>query len=167
MSQSPRWIRPKSNPWLRRGVVVVVFALAAYSSWQRRNVPPPRVDQPATVEPAKTVQRPSSGSAKPTTVAQQTIRNQDGVVVARGDIDVGPTLDRIERGERLAFSHDGTTFQNRERRLPQKASGYYQEYVHPTPGVSGPGPQRIIVGRGGEIYYTPDHYRTFQRLDQR
>ncbi|NWE46962.1 hypothetical protein HX857_14370 [Pseudomonas gingeri] len=23
------------------------------------------------------------------------------------------------------------------------------------------GPQRIVVGKGGEMYYTPDHYKTF------
>jgi filamentous hemagglutinin len=31
----------------------------------------------------------------------------------------------------------------------------------PTPGVSGPGPQRIVTGKNGEMYYTPDHYDTF------
>ncbi len=46
---------------------------------------------------------------------------------------------------------------SREGRSP----GYYREYVRPTPGVSGPGPQRIVVGRGGEMYYTSDHYQTF------
>lgn len=39
--------------------------------------------------------------------------------------------------------------------------GYYTEYVHPTPGILGPGPQRIVVGQGGEMYYTADHYKTF------
>ncbi|WP_407082811.1 ribonuclease domain-containing protein [Pseudomonas germanica] len=38
---------------------------------------------------------------------------------------------------------------------------YYTEYVHPTPGIAGPGPQRIVVGKGGEMYYTADHYKTF------
>lgn len=35
------------------------------------------------------------------------------------------------------------------------------EYVHPTPGVDGPGPQRIVVGKCGEMYYTADHYEAF------
>ena len=38
---------------------------------------------------------------------------------------------------------------------------YYREYVVPTPGINGAGPQRIVVGRFGEWYYTPDHYKTF------
>ena len=69
-------------------------------------------------------------------------------------------------GERLRFPNDGATFQNRERRLPKQPAGYYKEYVHPTPGLSGPGPQRIVMGQQGETYYTPDHYRTFQRVDR-
>ena len=41
---------------------------------------------------------------------------------------------------------------------------YYKEYVHPTPGVNGPGPQRIIKGGNGEIYFTPDHYHFFIKI---
>jgi ribonuclease T1 len=97
-------------------------------------------------------------------IENQTIRDQDGRVVYRGTIDLQPTLDRIARGDKNSHRNDGTTFQNRERRLPQKPSGYYREYVHPTPKSSGPGPQRVIVGKDGEIWYTPDHYKSFQRI---
>jgi ribonuclease T1 len=92
------------------------------------------------------------------------IRDLDGRVEFRGTVDLGPTLGRIERGDRLRFAHDGSKFSNREGRLPHKPAGYYHEYVHPTPGISGPGPQRIIVGRQGETYYTSDHYRNFRRI---
>ena len=84
----------------------------------------------------------------------------------KGDIDVGPTIERIRAGRLLDFPNDGVTFQNRERRLPRKPAGYYKEYVHPTPGLRGPGPQRIVAGLEGEFYYTPDHYRTFERVQQ-
>ena len=92
------------------------------------------------------------------------ITNENGRVIFRGDVDVGPTLDRIDRGQRLRFSHDGIVFQNREKRLPIKPSGYYREFIHPTKGESGPGGQRVVIGRDGEAYYSPDHYRTFQRV---
>ena len=94
------------------------------------------------------------------------VTGQDGRVIYRGDIDVGPTLERIERGKRLRFSHDGIVFENREKRLPRKPSGYYREFIHPTAGQSGPGGQRLVIGQEGEVYYTPDHYRTFERLDE-
>lgn len=74
------------------------------------------------------------------------------------------TLNRITRGERFPYRNDGSIFGNREGLLPEQAFGYYREYVHPTPGVRGPGAQRIIIGRAGEVYYTPDHYRTFTQV---
>jgi hypothetical protein len=92
------------------------------------------------------------------------VTSENGRVIYRGDIDLQPTLDRIQRGKRLRFSHDGIIFKNRERRLPQEPAGYYHEFVHPTPGDDGPGGQRVVLGREGEIYYSPDHYHTFRRV---
>jgi guanyl-specific ribonuclease Sa len=156
------------DPWLRVVVVAVLIALAAYSAWQRDLEPDARPTTTPTAEPsARDAAEPDPNQPSSSTViAHQTIRDQDGRVVFRGDVGVGLTLDRIKRGERLSFSHDGVVFQNRERRLPQKPAGYYHEFVHPTPSAGGPGPQRIIIGREGETYYTPDHYRTFKRLDE-
>jgi len=80
-------------------------------------------------------------------------------------VDLQPTLDRIASGGAPLSRNDGTVFQNRpvngEQLLPVQPAGYYTEYVVPTPGINGPGPQRIITGKGGEIYYTPDHYQSF------
>lgn len=118
---------------------------------------PPAVKVPAAAAPAKKIQ---------TQIQNVTVRDQDDKVVFRGTVDVGPTLQRIERGEKLRFSHDGIVFENREQRLPKKGAGYYHEYVHPTEKVGGPGPQRIVKGKGGEVFYTHDHYHTFLRLDR-
>ncbi len=93
-----------------------------------------------------------------------TVMDEDRRVVYRGDVNLAPTLKRIESGRRLRFSHDGIVFENRERRLPAKPSGYYHEFVQPTPGDNGPGAQRVILGAGGEVFYTFDHYRTFRRI---
>jgi ribonuclease T1 len=48
--------------------------------------------------------------------------------------------------------------------LPEEPSGYYHEYTVPTPGASDRGARRIIEGAGGELYWTGDHYRTFERI---
>jgi guanyl-specific ribonuclease Sa len=64
-------------------------------------------------------------------------------------------------GQRNGEKRFLTPFVTRQGRLPTKPYGYYTEYVHPTPGESGPGGQRIVTGKGGETYYSPDHYRTF------
>lgn len=93
-----------------------------------------------------------------------TVKDLEGDIAFQGDVDLTETLARIDADKRLKFRNDGAVFENREKRLPGKAMGYYREYVHPTPGLSGPGPQRIVVGAAGEAYYTPDHYRTFDRI---
>jgi guanyl-specific ribonuclease Sa len=90
-----------------------------------------------------------------------------GDVVFSGTVDLGPTLDRIARGEKYPHRNDGAVFGNREGRLPKKPKGWYREYVVPTPGQKGPGPQRIVLGREGEAFYTPDHYETFILLNER
>jgi ribonuclease T1 len=72
------------------------------------------------------------------------------------------TLDLIAAGGPYPYSRDGVVFQNRERLLPRKAGGYYHEYTGPTPGEDDRGARRIITGRGGERYWTADHYTSFR-----
>lgn len=117
-------------------------------------------------------EKPVSPPAQPsairltTSIEGQVIRDLDGEVVFRGTVDLSATLKRIQEGRLLSFRNDGTVFQNREKRLPNKPSGHYREYVHPTPNLGGPGPQRVVKGNQGEYFYTPDHYRTFRKLNR-
>ena len=52
---------------------------------------------------------------------------------------------------------------DREGRLPAGPPGYYREYTVPT-RLAGPG--RITMGKNRERCYTPDHYRTFERVTE-
>ncbi|GGN24305.1 ribonuclease N1 [Lentzea pudingi] len=61
--------------------------------------------------------------------------------------------------------NDGVTFQNREKRLPAKDSGYYKEYTVPTPGSPDRGARRIVTGSEKEVFYTGDHYSSFVVVD--
>jgi ribonuclease T1 len=74
------------------------------------------------------------------------------------------TLVTIKQGGPFPYKRDGVVFGNFERRLPEKERGYYREYTVPTPGSRDRGARRIIVGRGGEYYYTDDHYQTFHHI---
>jgi guanyl-specific ribonuclease Sa len=143
-------------------VVVVAIVAVGYLVRQERNQPPPREQRPA----APAVEAPESAAASGDNkrVQNVVIHDLEGQVVYRGTVDLQETLERIDQRQRLDFRNDGSTFANREGRLPRKPAGYYKEYVHPTPGLAGPGPQRIVVGTEGEAYYTPDHYRTFKKL---
>ncbi|MEV6718676.1 ribonuclease domain-containing protein [Lentzea sp. NPDC051208] len=63
--------------------------------------------------------------------------------------------------------NDGVTFQNREKRLPAKDSGYYKEYTVPTPGSPDRGARRLVTGSEKEVFYTGDHYSSFVVVDVR
>ena len=74
------------------------------------------------------------------------------------------TLKRIKQGGPFPYERDATVFGNFERLLPPRERGYYREYTVKTPGVKSRGARRIVAGRGGELYYTEDHYRSFRRV---
>ena len=77
------------------------------------------------------------------------------------------TLRLIAAGGPFSYDRDGTVFQNREGRLPSRPRGYYREYTVETPGSPDRGPRRIVTGGRPptEFYYTPDHYRSFQAIE--
>ena len=89
---------------------------------------------------------------------------QFGKVVYTGTIDLRPTIMRIATGGRYPHKNDGSIFSNREGRLPNRFNGWYTEYVIPTQGINGAGPQRLVVGRDGNAWYTPNHYRSFEHI---
>ncbi len=75
-------------------------------------------------------------------------------------------LQRIAAGGPFLHRRDGIVFANRERELPPEPSGYYREYTVETPGAADRGARRLVVGRGGEVFYSHDHYRSFVALGQ-
>jgi ribonuclease T1 len=80
-------------------------------------------------------------------------------------IEAQNTIGLINQGGPFPYRQDGTIFSNRERRLPSAARGTYLEYTVPTPGSRDRGARRIITGQKIK-YYTPDHYRSFQRIQE-
>jgi len=76
-------------------------------------------------------------------------------------------LDEIDHGGPFEYpGKDGSVFGNYEGVLPHEASGYYHEYTVDTPGAQTRGTRRIITGKNGELYWTADHYNTFQRISR-
>ena len=78
--------------------------------------------------------------------------------------DLQSTLNRIASGGKFPHRNDGAIFKNVEGLLPKQNAGFYREFVHPTPGVTGPGPMRIVTGQNGSMWFTPDHYKTFIQI---
>ena len=81
------------------------------------------------------------------------------------DAAIAEVLAAIESGEPLPYAEDGQTFQNREGLLPSQPIGYYSEYTVETPGSPDRGARRLVIGEGGETYYTNDHYASFTLID--
>lgn len=91
-------------------------------------------------------------------------------------------VSRVRDGRPLPFPKDGATFSNRESRLPARPAGFYREYtVLPPAGspsditvggqrfrISPPqgrrGAERLVIGGGELLWYSPDHYKTFIAL---
>lgn len=76
------------------------------------------------------------------------------------------TLALIGKGGPYPYDRDGINFGNFEGVLPKQPGGYYREFTVPTPGASNRGAKRIIVGNGGEKYYTEDHYASFSFIQE-
>lgn len=94
---------------------------------------------------------------------------------------INKLLSDIVGGVHLPYSQDGAIFSNKEGRLPQQPKGFYKEYTLLTgsaphtvviggktyqvaPDLSARGSERVIIGGGQKIYYTPDHYANFIEL---
>ena len=74
------------------------------------------------------------------------------------------TVALIRKGGPFPYERDGAVFGNFEKLLPRKERGYYREYTVRTPGAKNRGARRIVAGKGGELYYTDDHYQSFRRI---
>ncbi len=58
----------------------------------------------------------------------------------------------------------GSYFGNYEGKLPKKKGRTYYECDIDTKGKRSRGPKRIVYSTDGLIYYTPDHYESFELL---
>lgn len=129
--------------YLLRIAVVLLAALAAFQWWSARGPAAPPIGVPDA--PAAITER------YPSFLPPEAI----------------DTLEAIERGGPFRYDRDGSTFQNRERRLPERPRGYYREYTVDTPGARDRGARRIVSGGDPPevYYYTDDHYRSFRRVE--
>ena len=86
------------------------------------------------------------------------------IAVASLTPEARETIAIIRTGGPFPYAKDGAVFGNREGHLPAQKHGYYREYTVKTPGERTRGARRIIWGKGGEFYYTDDHYNHFLRV---
>jgi ribonuclease T1 len=146
-------------------ILAAVIAVVVTTWMQRGDAP--RASNPAPTAQTKTVAPPTSNpipTAQRETAAPR--YNLDQVPEAERE-QLRQTLRLIDAGGPFPYPRkDGTVFGNRENRLPRQPRGFYREYTVLTPGASNRGARRVVQGKGGETYYTNDHYASFIRLDE-
>jgi hypothetical protein len=102
-----------------------------------------------------------------------------GAAVYTGAVNVASTLQRIRNNQSVANSEsdDGGFFNlytNEFPNIPRKGNNYYMEFVvwpflnftnntyntstNAYGSMTYPGAMRLLVGLGGEVYFTGDHY---------
>lgn len=97
-----------------------------------------------------------------------TLANEATVRAITGDTQIDNTIALIQQGGPFPYPNkDGTTFYNREGKLPAQPQGYYHEYTVPTLGASDRGSRRIVTGGNPPTiyYFTADHYSSFTTLN--
>lgn len=106
---------------------------------------------------------PASSGANGVRTADPALKPSGMATIAESALpgEARDVIRRIDVGGPFEYRQDGVTFENRERLLPAEPSGYYREYTVTTPGAPDRGARRLILGREGQLYYTPDHYRSF------
>ena len=88
----------------------------------------------------------------------------DNYVTKREAEEAGWSGGNVERytGEGTAIG--GSTFGNREGLLPKEQGRTYTECDIDTPGKNSRGAKRIVFSNDGLVYYTDDHYESFELL---
>jgi ribonuclease T1 len=120
----------------------------------------------ATASPTHDYTETNTRSAEPSQQPAGTDPVSGLPLVALAELppEAADTVDLIDAGGPFPEDEDGGTFENREELLPDEPRGYYAEYTVPTPGSDDRGARRIVAGDEGELYWTGDHYRSFERI---
>lgn len=115
--------------------------------------------RPDPTSPAGNID-PGGGGLDLGSVPTDSHRAQIARVVEAMDQTGKPPTGVVQGGRRGGVKG---VFQNAEGRLPRRPAGYWVESdVWPRDGPRDA--ERLIFGRGDEVFWTRDHYRTFVRL---
>lgn len=154
-----------SRTWRTRLQLVAGLALIALAAWivLRGTAGSAGSDGAGGSTPS-----PSSSATYATTSSASEGRSAGLPTMTAADLppEGRETLDLVRDGGPFPYDRDGTTFYNREGLLPDRQRGYYAEYTVPTPGSEDRGARRLVVGDGGEVYYTDDHYASFRVVQE-
>ena len=161
----------RGKPGTPRSWIWLVAALCLFGMWQLLE----REAGPGMPPVAETQRVPDAGpdTARDPAATPRQARRDTGIRTAPALAFLPPeahaTLALSDRGGPCPHRQDGTTFQNRERLLPQRPRGHYREFTVDTPGLGHRGARRIVTGGDPPAawYYPADHYRSFREFQRR
>src|SRR5262245_21908445 len=116
------------------GLMLAALVLSALAVWTRP-APEPHATESAvdhSLDTVSSIDRSPDRAARPAAL--------DLPIEAR------ELIETIESGGPFPYDRDGSIFQNREHRLPERPVGYYREYTVQTPGSGDRGARRIVTG---------------------
>ena len=167
-------MRKNTRPSSRKGPIAIVLAAVVALGAALLGITPDQLRSDPVDGAIKAVERVSQQVGNEAAPAPEPRRSVETPVVGERDVsdtwapfltpEARKTVGLIQRGGPFPYRQDGTTFGNREKRLPRRDRGWYREYTVDTPGLSHRGPRRIVTGGHPptEWYYTADHYESFQ-----
>ncbi|MFV0463445.1 MAG: ribonuclease domain-containing protein [Nostocoides sp.] len=168
-------LRGPRQAWLLLGVVALVLAAAFVL---RSPATPAAVDPVSASPTVQATGRATSGTSSPGAASHPTsdLSTATGSatptsglhVVAESALPAAArhTVALIHAGGPFPYRQDGSTFSNRERILPSQPRGYYREYTVKDGAAGDRGPNRIVGGAAGDLYWTTDHYGHFRQIKE-
>ena len=140
-------------------IILLIGGLAAIKLLQR--APPPQFAPSLTQPDAAAPMDNAPGNPGSTAQASR------DALPAFLPLEARQTIVLIQRGGPYPHRQDGSVFNNREQRLPDRPRGYYREYTVDTPGAGNRGARRIVTGGTPPTgwFYTDDHYETFRSFE--
>jgi guanyl-specific ribonuclease Sa len=153
---------------MKKALAAALAALASLLLLAVHHLERPAEPAPASVSrsaprPADTAPRTDDRNDAPpaNALGDPALERQVSIVIVSMDRTGRPPAGVAQGGRR---SGRRGVFDNAEGRLPVQPGGYYTETDVWPRAAGGRGARRLIFGRGREVYYTADHYRTFVRL---
>ncbi len=163
MASRPAWLTPRAAS-VGSTATAVVVALLVWWLQGAGGSTTTTSDEPTT--PTASASASQTPSGDPTGSVPETDPDSGLPYVALADLppEAIDTVALIDAGGPFPYDKDGSTFGNYEGLLPDHESGYYEEYTVETPGSPDRGARRIVAGDAGELYWTADHYESFERI---
>ncbi len=146
-------------------VLIATEQPAAAATAIETSVPTPQPTATFTATKPPTRAPPTATAAA--TAAPTRIRSQSGLpFILYNDLppEAQETIRLIDNNGPFPFRQDDSTFQNREGILPRQSRDWYREFTVITPGSRDRGARRVVEGEDGLLFYTDDHYASFQEV---